>query len=153
MALGWLTENGWPSCAAEDCDHSKVPGTNISIPIQIGIPNTILKGFLAAMNEHIEPFNRPQDQGGWTSTNPVATSNHLGGTATDFNWDDHPVDFDVNNPKAGWKGSGLIDGDEVPAVRELLDYCEDMVFWGADWNDPKDSMHFQMGYNTYNNIP
>lgn len=149
MALGWLTENGWPSCAAEDCDHSNVPGTDISIPIQIGIPNTILKGFLAAMNEFIEPFNGPQDQGGWTPTNSVATSNHLGGTATDFNWDDHPMGIADD----GWGGSDLIQGDEVPAVRELLDYCEGMVFWGNDWDSPKDSMHFQMGYDTYNNIP
>jgi predicted chitinase len=149
MALGWLTENGWPSCAAQDCDHSNVPGTDISIPIQIGIPNTILKGFLAALNEHIEPFNGPQDQGGWTPDNKVATSNHLGGTATDFNWDDHPMGVADD----GWDGSTLIKGDEVPAVRELLDYCEGMVWWGNDWDSPKDSMHFQMGYNTYNNIP
>lgn len=144
-----ITENGWPSCDANGCDHSNVPGTDISIPIQIGIPNTILKGLLAALNEYIEPFNGPQDQGGWTPDNKVATSNHLGGTATDFNWDDHPM----GEEDAGWDGSTLINGSEVPAVRELLDYCEGMVYWGNDWDTPKDSMHFQMGYDTYNNIP
>ena len=149
MALGWLTEDGWPSCAAGDCDHSNVPGTSVSVPIQIGIPNTILKGFVAALNEFVEPYNGEGDWGGWTATNSVATSNHLGGTAFDFNWNDHPM----GNANAGWDGSTLIKGDEVPGVRELLEYCEGMVYWGNDWDTPKDSMHFQMGYDTYNNIP
>ncbi|MBV9921914.1 MAG: M15 family metallopeptidase, partial [Pseudonocardia sp.] len=147
----FLTENGWPSCAFEDCDTSVVPGTDVSIPVQTGIPNTILKAFLAALNEYIEPYNGQNDWGGWTATNSVATSNHLGGTAVDFNWNDHPMGPEAEDPAAGWKGSSLINGDEVPAVRELLDYCEGMVFWGNDWDTPKDSMHFQMGYGTYDN--
>lgn len=152
MALGWLTENGWPSCAYEDCDLSKVPGTSISIPVQIGIPNTILKAFIADLNAFVEPYNGQNDWGGWTPTNSVATSNHLGGTAVDFNWDDHPMGPEAENPDAGWQGSSLINGDEVPSVRALLIWYEGLVFWGGDWDTPKDTMHFQMGYDTYDNI-
>jgi predicted chitinase len=148
-----LTENGWPSCDYDGCDTSKVPGTSVSIPVQIGIPNTILKAFLADLHAYVEPYNGANDWGGWTATNSVATSNHLGGTAVDFNWDDHPMGPAAEDPAAGWQGSSLIPGDEVPAVRDLLNWYEGMVFWGADWDTPKDSMHFQMGYDTYNNIP
>jgi putative chitinase len=149
VTLGVITENGWPSCDYTDCDNSLVPGTNVSIPVQIGEPNTILKAFLADMNEFIEPYNGHPDWGGWTPTNSVATSNHLGGTAVDFNWDDHPMGPEAEQPDAGWGGSSLISGDEVPAVRDLLDFYEGLVFWGDDWSTPKDSMHFQMGYGTY----
>lgn len=147
-----LTENGWPSCDYNGCDTSTVPGTTENIPVQIGIPNTILKAFLADLNAYVEPDNGQGDWGGWTQTNSVATSNHLGGTAVDFNWNDHPMGPAAEDPNAGWQGSSLIDGDEVPAVRDLLNWYEGMVFWGADWDTPKDSMHFQMGYDTYDNI-
>ncbi|MGV0042000.1 M15 family metallopeptidase [Mycobacterium colombiense] len=147
-----ITENGWPSCGFDGCDNSKVPGTDVSIPVQIGIPNTILKAFLADLHAFVEPYNGENDWGGWTATNSVATSNHLGGTAVDFNWNDHPMGPEAEEPEAGWQGSSLIDGDEVPAVRDLLNFYEGMVFWGNDWDSPKDSMHFQMGYDTYDNI-
>lgn len=149
MALGILTEDGWPSCDYSDCDTSTVPGTKVSIPVQIGEPNTILKAFLADLNAYVEPYNGASDWGGWTPTNSVGTSNHLGGTAVDFNWADHPMGPAAEDPAAGWQGSSLINGDEVPAVRALLDFYEGLVYWGADWDTPKDSMHFQMGYDTY----
>jgi predicted chitinase len=149
VTLGVITENGWPSCDYSDCDTSLVPGTNIAVPVQIGEPNTILKAFLADLNTYVEPYNGESDWGGWTPTNSVATSNHLGGTAVDFNWDDHPMGPEAEQPAAGWQGSSLINGDEVPAVRDLLAFYEGMVFWGDDWTTPKDSMHFQMGYGTY----
>lgn len=149
VTLGVITENGWPSCDYPDCDNSTVPGTSVSIPVQIGEPNTILKAFLADLNQFVEPYNGQNDWGGWTPTNSVATSNHLGGTAVDFNWNDHPMGPEAEDPTAGWQGSTLIDGDEVPAVRALLAFYEGMVYWGDDWTTPKDSMHFQMGYGTY----
>lgn len=68
------------------------------------------------------------DQGSWTPTNSVATSNHLSGTAFDYNWSDHPM----GAANAGWNGSTIIKGDQVPAVRELLAWYEQMVFWGND---------------------
>lgn len=149
VTLGTITENGWPSCDYTDCDNSVVPGTKVSIPVQIGEPNTILKAFLADLNAYVEPYNGESDWGGWTPTNSVETSNHLGGTAVDFNWDDHPMGPEAEQPTAGWGGSSLITGDEVPAVRDLLAFYEGMVYWGDDWTTPKDSMHFQMGYGTY----
>lgn len=135
-----ITENGWPSCSADACDRKPIPGTNITIPLQRGIPNTIMKAFAADFNTHVEPLaGGAPDEGGWTPTNSVATSNHLGGTAMDLNWRAHPM---------GPSYAGF-DQAKIARVRELLRFYEGMIFWGQDWTSPKDSMHFQMGYNTF----
>lgn len=156
--LGFLTENGWPSCDAADCDTNPIPGTNAKIPLQRGIPNTILKAFAGVLNVYVESADNSRgytDEGGWTPTNSKATSNHLGGTAFDYNWSDHPMGPKVPDPAAGWQWSEIVGGPEEARVREVLDYFTykgiQLVWWGNDWTSPHDSMHFQMGYNTYNN--
>lgn len=135
------TENGWPSCGIDGCDSNPIPGTNIRIPLQRGIPNRIMKAFAADFNAFVEPLSVGNDEGGWTATNSVATSNHLGGTAMDLNWNQHPM----GNANAGYSAA------EIATIREMLAFYEGTIFWGNDWNSPKDGMHFQMGYNTYNN--
>ncbi len=125
-------------------ERNPVPGTTIVIPLQRGIPNRIMKAFAADFHAYVESLNNSRggaDEGGWTPTNSVATSNHLGGTAMDLNWTDHPMGKEYN----GYTSA------EIATVRELLAFYETMIYWGNDWNSPKDSMHFQMGYNTYNN--
>lgn len=135
-----LTENGWPSCGISGCDSNPIPGTNVSIPLQRGIPNTIMKAFAADFNANVEQL-RQADTGGWTATNSVATSNHLGGTAMDLRWNDHPM----GNAYAGYSQA------EIATVRALLAFYENTIFWGNDWTSPKDSMHYQMSYDTYTN--
>ncbi|HEY1411010.1 MAG TPA: hypothetical protein VGF36_02655, partial [Rhodopila sp.] len=82
-----ITENNWPSCGAAQCDKSPIPGTQINLPLQQGQPATIMKAFAADYHVYIESlYNGAQDEGGWTPTNSVGTSNHLGGTAMDLNW-------------------------------------------------------------------
>ncbi|AGK87940.1 endolysin [Mycobacterium phage Severus] len=154
MALGGRMENGWPECDLSDCDYATVPGTPLRLPFRKGHPFIILQAFLRDLNEFIEPLMNARgatDEGSWTDNNSVYTSNHKGATAFDYNWSDHPM----GNANAGWNGSVLIAGDQVPAVRELLRFYTyrgiQLVWWGNDWNSPKDSMHFQMGYNTVNN--
>lgn len=141
-----MTENGWPACGPDMLDRTPVPGTagRLIIPLQRGIPATIMRAFAADFHAVVESLNNARgyaDEGGWTPTNSVATSNHLGGTAMDLNWSDHPM---------GIAYDGFTKA-EIAAVRQLLAFYEDLIFWGNDWNSPKDSMHFQMGYNTYNN--
>jgi putative chitinase len=154
MALGGAMENGWPECDLSDCDYATVPGTPLRLPFRKGHPFIILQAFLRDLNEFIEPLMNSRgatDEGSWTENNSVYTSNHKGATAFDYNWADHPM----GNADAGWNGSVLIQGNQVPAVRELLRFYTykgiQLVWWGNDWNSPKDSMHFQMGYNTVNN--
>lgn len=133
-----LTENGWPRVDAAGCEWVDIPGTDVRLQIQKGQPLQILRAFAADFHAHIEPL-RDADSACWTPTNSVATSNHLGGTAMDLNWNSHP--FRVAD--AGF------DRAKITRVRELLDFYEGTVFWANDWDTPKDAMHWQMGYGTY----
>ena len=154
----FYTENDWPSCGYNDCDLSPVPGTTCVIPLQKGIPSKIMKAFAGVINEYVESLDNDSgynDEGGWTATNSVATSNHLGETAMDLNWNDHPMGPQVPDPAAGWQWSAIVGGPVEPRVREVLDSFPykgiQLIWWGNDWDNPHDSMHFQMGYNTYQN--
>jgi predicted chitinase len=146
-----LTENRWPACGPDLLDRNPIPGTDVVIALQRGQPNIILKAFAADLNWYVESVYNSRggsDEGGWTATNSVPTSNHLGGTAFDYNWSDHPMGIALD----GWWGSDIRPNQpQEPFVRELLEYYEGTVFWGNDWKSPKDSMHFQMGYDTYGN--
>jgi len=75
-----ITENGWPQCGSNQLDRSTIPGVDIMIPLQQGQPSTILKAFAADYHLFIESLQNSRggtDEGGWTPTNSVATSNHL----------------------------------------------------------------------------
>ena len=140
MAL--RTENGWYQVGADKLDRSPVPGTNIVIPLQAGIASRVLKAFAADFHAHVESLNNARggtDEGGWTPTNSVATSNHLSGTAMDLNWSDHPF-------RVSYAG---FDQAKINRMRELLAFYEGCIFWGQDWTSPKDPMHVQLNGGTY----
>ena len=132
------SENHWPMVDQGSCVWVKVPGTEVNLQIREGQPAAIMGAFAADFNAYVEPL-RDEDSASWTATNSVATSNHLSGTAMDLNWGSHP--FQVAD--AGFNA------EQKKTVRELLDFYEDTIFWGNDWQSPKDAMHFQMGYDTY----
>jgi hypothetical protein len=120
-------------CDQDECQWSTVPGTNVSVQLRKGVPTTILVAFLARYNKIIEPL-RDADTAGWTPTNAVPTSNHLAGACVDINWQSHP--FHVRGTF----------GNKLNQLRALLDSFEGAVFWGGDWDNPIDEMHFQMGW-------
>jgi len=128
-----VSEDGWKMVDTGSCVWSTIPGTNVNIQLRQGVPSTIMLAFAAEFNKRIEPL-RDTDTAGWTLTNSVGTSNHLSGTAMDLNWDSHPfhVPGTFNN--------------KLPELRRLLDEFEGTIFWGGDWSNPIDEMHFQMGF-------
>jgi peptidoglycan hydrolase-like protein with peptidoglycan-binding domain len=134
------SENGWRMADHDMMDTGPVPGTNgLRLPIRKGDANTVLKGWCAWFNKHVESLNNMRgynDEGSWTPTNSVASSNHLSGTAVDLNWSDHT--FLVSY--AGFTGP------ERAAVRKGLALFEGCIWWGQDWASPKDAMHFQLNY-------
>lgn len=136
------SENGWEPgwVGTSELEWSKVPGTNVTMQFRKGWPLQIMRAYAADYNEFIEPL-RDADSACYTPTNSVSTSNHLNGTAMDLNWDSHP--FRVAD--AGF------DQAKIARMRDLLEFYEDTIFWANDWNTPKDAMHHQMGYDTYNN--
>jgi hypothetical protein len=115
------------------CTWVDIPGTDVRLQIQNGWPLSILRAFAADFNAYVEPL-QDADSACWTAANSVTTSNHLSGTAMDLNWNSHP--FQIAD--AGF------DAAKIAHVRELLDFYEGTVFWGNDWTDPKDAMHFQL---------
>ena len=135
-----FSENGWPMVDQDSCQWVTVPGTDVSLQIQMGQPLILLRAFAADFNAYVEPL-RDADSACWTPTNSVATSNHLSSTALDLNWNSHP--FQILN--AGFTS------EQINMVRDLLEFYEDTIFWGNDWDSPRDAMHFQVGYNTYQN--
>ena len=135
-----IGENGWPMVDEGSCQWVIVPGTDVNLEIQTGWPLAILRAWAADFNAYVEPL-RDADSACWTATNSVATSNHLSGTACDLNWNSHP--FQIVN--AGFTSQ------QINTIRDLLAFYEDTIWWGNDWNSPKDVMHFQVGYDTYNN--
>ena len=136
------SENQWPMVDEDSCQWITVPGTNpsVSLEIQKGQPLAILRAWAADFNEFVEHL-RDADSACWTPTNSVGSSNHLSGSACDLNWNSH--EFRVWN--AGFNA------DQIETIREMLDFYEGTVFWGNDWDTPKDAMHFQVGYNTFQN--
>lgn len=133
-----ISENGWRMCDAAECDSGKVPGTNLVLPIRRGDANTILKGWVAWFNRNVESLNNPgrgyTDEGSFTWTNSVASSNHLSGTAVDLNWNDHAF-------RVSYSG---FTGTEIAKCREGLRLFEGTIWWGQDWVSPRDAMHFQL---------
>jgi len=142
------SENGWnPSRAngATECQWVKIPGAeHVSLQFLKGWPLQVLRAYAADYHAYIEPL-RDHDSAAYTPTNSVATSNHLNGTAMDLNWRLHPFKVDY----AGF------DAAKIRRMRELLAFYTfeglQIVFWAQDWRSPKDAMHHQMGYNTWNN--
>jgi putative chitinase len=111
-----------------------------------GWPSIILKAFAADYNAYVEPL-RDGDSAAFTSTNSVATSNHLNGSGMDLNWDGPP---EAKVFRYGISMERAYPGAKAQAVRDLLAFYEDMVYCGGFWSI-RDWMHFQMGYNTWNN--
>lgn len=135
------SENGWQPAqvGADACEWVTVPGANVTLQIQRGQPLAILRAWAADFNAYVEPL-RDADSACWTPTNSVPTSNHLNGTAVDLNWNSHP--FQV---------AGTYNAAQMETIRQLLDFYEGTVFWGGDWTDPIDEMHWNLGYDTYGN--
>lgn len=135
------SENGWqPAKVGQDqLTWFTVPGTGVNLQTMSGWPMLVMRAFAADYNAYVEPL-RDADSASWTPTNSVATSNHLNGTAMDLNWNSHP--FQVK---------GTFNSSQMKTIRDLLDFYEGMIFWAGDWNSPIDEMHWQLGYDTYNN--
>lgn len=138
------SENGWrpPRVGADACVWVTVPGTSPRVTLQLmkGWPAIVMTAWAADYNAFVEPL-RDADSAGWTPTNSVATSNHLNGTAMDLCWGTHPfrVSFAGYTPQM------------IAVMEELEAFYEGNMFWAQRWDNPKDCMHHQMGYGTWNN--
>ena len=78
------SENGWRMCNRDECVIADVPLSFIdTAPIRRGDVATILGAWMLWYDRNVEELLSPV--WGWSNTNDVPTSNHLSGTALDFN--------------------------------------------------------------------
>lgn len=134
----WYSENGWRMCDIHECDRMPIPGTSLVLPFRKGAANDIMRAWLSWFNRNVENLNNPgrgfTDEGSFTGSNSVPSSNHNSGTAADLNWNDHAF-------RVSYSGFNNV---EIAKCREGLRLFENTIWWGQDWNSPKDAMHFQL---------
>lgn len=134
------SENGWRMCDRNECERIFIEGANndylAAMIVRSGPAEVVLRAWATWYHRNVEPLDRYQsgvgDDWGWSQTNDVATSNHLSGTALDFNATQYP-----------W-GRATMPKDRIAKVREGLKLLRGFIFWGADWARV-DEMHYQIG--------
>lgn len=135
------SENGWRMIDFGSCDTTPPPRLpSLHLPVHNGNAGIVLKAWMTWFSENVESLNNPgrgfSDEGCWTNGNDVGNSNHLSGTATDLNWSEHT--FYVSY-------SGFT-SPEISRTRQGLSLFRSCIWWGQDWNSPKDPMHFQLNF-------
>lgn len=144
MALLAATENGWPQITRAQCQSLKVPGTN-KVVLQQAPDDCliVLVAWAAWFHRNVRSIEPADGHRNWWCTddpgeNDVWNSNHYSGTAVDLCADELP-----------WKRYTMPQS-QVEITERGLKLFEGNIHWGRHWRTP-DEMHFQAGYNTYNN--
>jgi len=139
-----ITENGWPQCSRDECETVSVPGTNnVRLVVHAGDAATVLGAWAAWFHRNIRSIEPPDGHQNWWYWDPVHSvwnSNHLSGTAIDLCADElNQYRYDMPQ-------------DQVSKVQQGLSLFEANIYWGRDWGaGDQDEMHFQCGYDTWNN--
>ena len=139
VPTGPTSYNGWtvgtPGSAIGILNYT-VPGTSVVLPIRSGDVTTVLGYVAKRFNAEVEPILKGQCWGydyRANVNNPSVWSNHASGTAIDLNSLKHP-----NGAAATFTSA------KTAAVRRILDFCGDVVYWGQDYRGVVDGMHFEI---------
>ena len=136
---GGTSYNGWPvgtPASAIGVQNFVVPGTSVTLPIKAGDVATVLLYVAQRFNGVVETLE------GWQCwgydyranvNNPSVWSNHASGTAIDLNAVKHP-----NGATASFTAV------QTAAVRRILSFCGNVVYWGQDYTGTVDGMHFEI---------
>jgi hypothetical protein len=131
--------NGWSvgtPASAIGVGTYTVDGSSVRLQVKSGDVATVLMYVAGRFNREVETL-RSGYCGGYeyrrNVNNPSVWSNHASGTAIDLNWSDHP-----NGSK------GTFTQSEVTAIRAILAFCGDVVYWGGDYRGTTDEMHFEI---------
>lgn len=129
------TENGWESIPPSKVVRRGITGTNIVLPLHWHDCGFVLISFAAMYNRVIEPLTGgASDEGGYTETNSVYTSNHKSGTGIDLNWNKYPF-------RRYTMAKAMV--NDVKALQADFAW---LIDWGRDcWGgNPVDEMHYQV---------
>ncbi|TSD50523.1 M15 family peptidase [Rhodococcus sp. KBS0724] len=130
-------------CNREACERIYIPGADntflAAMIVRSGPSEVVLRAWATWYHRNVERLDLYKagvgDDWGWSAVNDVANSNHLSGTALDFNAVQYP-----------W-GSRTMPTARKQKIREGLNLFQDNIFWGADW--PRaDEMHYQLNRGT-----
>lgn len=138
------SENGWRMCNRDECERIYVEGANndvlAAMIVRSGPSEVVLRAWATWYHRNVEPLDRYRigvgDDWGWSAANAVPNSNHLSGTALDFNAVQYP-----------W-GLRTMPRDRIAKVRQGLALFGGFIFWGADWSRA-DEMHYQIGVSEF----
>lgn len=137
------SENGWRMCNRDACERILIPGADnqflAAMIVRSGPSEVVLRAWAIWYHRNVERLDLFKsgvgDDWGWSAANDVANSNHLSGTALDFNAVQYP-----------W-GSRTMPAGRKQKIREGLNLFEGNIFWGADWSRA-DEMHYQLNGGT-----
>jgi len=136
---GDTSYNGWPVGSPGSVigvQNFTVPGTSIVLPIRSGDVATVLLYVARRFDSEVETLLSGQCWGysyRANVNNPSVWSNHASGTAIDLNSAKHP-----NGAAATFTAA------QTAAVRSILAFCGDVVYWGQDYRGVVDGMHFEI---------
>lgn len=131
--------NGWTvgtPASVIGVSNYAVPGSSVVLPIRSGDVTTVLGYVAERFNAEVEPLQKGQCWGydyRANVNNPSVWSNHASGTAIDLNSQKHP-----NGAAATFTSA------QTAAVRRILAFCGDVVYWGQDYRGVVDGMHFEL---------
>ncbi|MEP6560523.1 MAG: M15 family metallopeptidase [Nakamurella sp.] len=131
--------NGWTvgtPASAIGVQNYTVPGTNVVLPIRSGDVASVLLYVARRFNDEVEKLDRSQCWGydyRPNVNNPSVWSNHASGTAIDLNAVKHPNGV-----------AGTFSTSQKAAVRKILAFCGEVIYWGEDYRGTIDGMHFEI---------
>lgn len=141
------SENDWRICNRDECERIYIPGADnqflAAMIVRSGPSEVVLRAWATWYHRNVERLDLYKagvgDDWGWSAVNDVTDSNHLSGTALDFNAVQYP-----------W-GQRTMPTARKQKIREGLRLFEDNIFWGADWSRA-DEMHFQLNGGTASGV-
>ena len=129
------SENGWPIVDRDEIVVTTLPGMkNVKFETRKGDVTTVLVAWGIWYHRNVEPLDeyQPRDEWGFSWDNDVPNSNHLSGTAQDFNATKYP-----------WMRY-VMKQTIVDRINEGLRLFEGNIFHGRNWSRV-DEMHYQIG--------
>jgi len=139
QAAGETSYNGWPigtPASSIGVVSYYAPGTSILIPVKSGDVATVMMYVAGRFNAEVEGLRAGQVWGydyRRNVNNPSVWSNHASGTAMDLNAVLHP-----NGAKNTFNQA------QVAAIRRILAFCGEVIYWGGDYRGTTDEMHFEI---------
>lgn len=128
------SQNGYSANDRSVIASYQLPGGRVAL--RAGDVSVVLLWVANQFHQHVEPLVWPGVWGYAERTirgSDTVLSNHASGTAIDLNAPRHPLGV-----------RGTFTGNQVQAIRRILDYCEGAVRWGGDYTGRADEMHFEI---------